>query len=116
MKLATHRTTTVPRKGPTIVQEYKKKLEYQAKEAASREQERLREIATRDHLGITTRQYRQNMHLYFSLEIRRWDELKKRRLAQALQGPQLPALPVPAGPLPDSKRKWYKELFYFICR
>lgn len=53
MKLATHRTTTVPRKGPTIVQNYKKKLEGIAKVAAQNE--------------------------------------KARRLAQALQGPQLPA-------------------------
>jgi len=91
MKLATHRTTKVPRKGPTIVQQYKKKLEEQAKADAMMEKERLRDVATRDHLGITRKEYRRNMGLYFSRDIKAWEELKARRTAQALQGPQLPA-------------------------
>lgn len=91
MKLSTHRTTTVPRKGPTIVQRYKKKLEDQAKADAIREKEALREAATRDHLGISRRHYIRGEGLYFSLDIKAWEALKARRLAQALQGPQLPA-------------------------
>lgn len=90
MKLATHRTTTVPRKGPTIVQKYKKKLEDRAKADAIRNEEKLREAATRDHLGISRRQYIRGEGLHLALDRRDWEELKERRLAQALQGPQLP--------------------------
>lgn len=91
MKLATHRTTTVPRKGPTIVQKYKMKLDNIARRAAIRAHKKAADDATRDHLGITRDQYRESFQHYFSCDKIAFEDLKVRRLAQALQGPKPPA-------------------------
>lgn len=119
MKLATHRTTTVPRKGPTIVQKYKKGLEARARAGAIQEQERLLDIATRDYLGITRKEYRRHTGLYFTHDIKAWEGLKAHRLAQALQGPQLPPPEYQGDSLnytAPCSMKWYEKLTAFICR